>query len=144
MGNLRIKYLGIKDVEVSTEPLILAGRSCHSMTYTDALDMGLIKGNKNGWRIPSISEWKFLFPLEKLGIISFPSYYYLTSDIDPEYIPKKIRDSDPEIQEMIEEDPYYLEESGIAVVYIWDTQMEDEWGGEYDGNSYGYILIRDL
>ena len=135
----RINYLGI---EISNKPMLFTYHSL--MDYSEAIDLDLIKGNKDGWRLPSIKEWKFLSILEPLEIISFPEYYYLTSEAGPEYIPLIIRNTDPVISKRIEEDPSYLEDSGIGDIYIWDSRMNDEWSGEYDGTSLPYILVRDI
>jgi hypothetical protein len=75
--------------------------------------------------------------LEPLEIISFDEDYYLTSDTDPKYIPQKIRDSDPEIQSM-------LQGSGISSTYIWDTSESEELEEPYDGYYYHYVLVRDI
>jgi hypothetical protein len=115
-----------------------------SMSYTQALGLSLIEGDGDGWRLPTIKEWRYLDTLGSLGVISLYGSYFLTSETDPEYIPEKIRDSDPEIQGNLMEDPFYYDNSGIDQVYIWDTTENEEWGGQYDGDRYPYILIRKI
>jgi hypothetical protein len=131
-------------IEFSQDPLIVAGRELLRMNYCDAIKMNLIKGNKDGWRIPSIKEMKFFDDLTTLEIVDLPQYYYLTSEAGPSYISREERENNPEIQNAMEEDPFYLSESGISDTYIWDSQMHDAWGGQYDENSYHYILIRNI
>lgn len=140
--NLRINYLGI---EVSNKFLSVDGREIHKISYSDAIDRELIKGDKDGWRLPTIEEWRFLSTLKPLGIyVFFPYRYYLTSEADPDYVPSKIRDTDPEILNKIEEDPSYLEESGIASVFLWDTHFDEEYPGNFDEDSYPYIMVREF
>jgi hypothetical protein len=115
-----------------------------SMSYTQALGLNLIEGDRDGWKLPTIKEWRYLDTLGSLGVISLYGSYFLTSETDPEYIPEKIRDSDPEIQENLMEDPFYYDNSGIDQVYIWDTIEHEEWGGQYDGDLYPYLLIRKI
>lgn len=138
--NLRINYLGI---EVSEEPLSDSGHIYRKLTYTQALDLGLIEGNKDGWRLPTIKEWKFLSWFEPLGIISFFGLYYLTSETSDEYIPEKIRDEDDEIQQTLSEDPFAFDGSVIDHIYTWDVTESKEWL-QYDGDLFSYILIRDI
>jgi len=66
--NLRINYLGI---EVSDKPITRSNSIYRKLTYTQALELDLIEGDKDGWRLPTIKEWKFLSWLEPLEIISF-------------------------------------------------------------------------
>jgi hypothetical protein len=115
-----------------------------SMSYTQALGLSLIEGDGDGWRLPTIKEWRYLDTLGSLGVISLYGSYFLTSETDPEYIPEKIRDSDPEIQGNLMEDPFYYDNSGIDQIYIWDTREHEEWGGQYDGDLYPYLLIRKI
>jgi hypothetical protein len=115
-----------------------------SMSYTQALGLNLIEGDRDGWRLPTIKEWRYLDTLASLGVISLYGSYFLTSETDPEYIPETIRDSDPEIQGNLMEDPFYYDNSGIDQVYIWDTIEHEEWGGQYDGDLYPYLLIRKI
>jgi len=86
-NTLKINFFNIS--EVSKTPLIINGKLGKKITYTEALELNLIEGNEDGWRLPTIKEWHFLKWLEPLEIISFDEDYYLTSDTDPEYIPKK-------------------------------------------------------
>jgi hypothetical protein len=132
---LKINFFNIS--EISKTPLIINGKPGKKITYTEALELNLIEGNKDGWRLPTIKEWYFLMWLEPLEIISFNENYYLTSETDPKYIPQKIRDSDPE-------SPFYLEGSGISSTYIWDTFESEEIEEPYDGYYYHYVLVRDL
>jgi len=138
--NLRINYLGI---EVSDKNITRSNSEYYKLTYTQALELDLIEGDKDGWRLPTIKEWKFLSWLEPLEIIYFPWDYYLTSEADEEYIPEKIRDEDDEIQQTLSEDPFAFVNSGIDQIYVWDV-TESEKFLEYDGDVFSYILIRDL
>lgn len=141
--NIKINYAGTNWIEISRDLLFIAGREVHKMSYTDAIRMGLIEGNKEGWRLPTIKEWKFLSPLGELGIISFPGFYYLTSETSDEYIPEKIRDEDDEIQKTLSEDPFAFDDSVMDQIYVWDVRENEEWL-QYDGDTYDYILIRDI
>jgi len=140
--NLRINYPN-SGIEVSDEPLSDSGHIYRKLTYTQALNLGLIEGNKDGWRLPTIKEWKFLSWFEPLGIISFPGLYYLTSEACEDYIPEKIRDWDDEIQQTLSEDPFAFDDSGMDQIYVWDVQESEEWE-QYDGDVFSYILIRDI
>jgi len=139
---LKINFFNIS--EVSKTPLIINGKPEEKITYTEALKLNLIEGNKDGWRLPTIKEWHFLMWLEPLEIISFNENYYLTSETGPEYIPEKIRNSDLEIQNNIKQNSFYLQGSGISSTYIWDTSESEAWEESYDGYDYHYVLVRDL
>lgn len=144
--NLRINYLGIEIYRGILSDIIKSdfGLSYDRLTYTQALNLGLIEGNKNGWRLPKIKEWRFLSSLDFLGIISLSEqFYYLTSETTKEYIPEEIRDQDEEIQQILSEDPFALDDSGIDQIYVWDPKEKEKWE-QYDGNDFNYILIRDL
>lgn len=138
--NLRIKGLGI---EISNKPFSNSGGIYYKMSYTEAVKLDLIKGNEDGWRLPTIKEWKFLMWLEPLGIISFDEAYYLTSDAPPEYIPEKIRNADLDFQRELSENPYAFQNSGIDEIYIWDSRESEEWIS-FDGDAYHYILLRNF
>lgn len=138
--NLRINYLGI---EVSDKPITGSNSIYRKLTYTQALELDLIEGDKDGWRLPTIKEWKFLSWLEPLEIISFFGVYYLTSEADDEYIPEKIRDENDELQQTLSEDPFAFVNSGMDQIYVWDVQESEEWL-QYDGDAFSYILIRDI
>jgi len=139
---LKINFFNIS--EVSKTPLIINGKPEEKITYTEALKLNLIEGNKDGWRLPTIKEWHFLMWLEPLEIISFNENYYLTSETGPEYIPEKIRNSDLEIQNNIKQNSFYLQGSGISSTYIWDTSDGEAWEESYDGYDYHYVLVSDL
>jgi hypothetical protein len=139
---LKINFFNIS--EVSKTPLIINGKPEKKITYTEALKLNLIEGNKDGWRLPTIKEWHFLMWLEPLEIISFNENYYLTSETGPEYIPEKIRNSDLEIQNNIKQNSFYLQGSGISSTYIWDNSENEAWEESYDGYYYHYVLVRDL
>jgi hypothetical protein len=139
---LKINFFNIS--EISKTPLTINGKLGKKITYTEALELNLIEGNEDGWRLPTIKEWHFLMWLEPLEIISFDEDYYLTSDTDPKYIPQKIRDSDPEIQSMMKRNAFYLQGSGISSTYIWDTSESEELEEPYDGYYYHYVLVRDI
>ena len=138
--NLRINYLGI---EVSDKPITGSNSIYRKLTYTQALELDLIEGDKDGWRLPTIKEWKFLSWLEPLEIISFFGVYYLTSEADDEYIPEKIRDENDELQQTLAEDPFAFDNSGMDQIYVWDVRESEEWL-QYDGDAFSYILIRDF
>lgn len=138
--NLRINYLGI---EVSDKPITGSNSIYRKLTYTQALELDLIEGDKDGWRLPTIKEWKFLSWLEPLEIISFFGVYYLTSEADDEYIPEKIRDENDELQQTLAEDPFAFDNSGMDQIYVWDVRESEEWL-QYDGDAFSYILIRDI
>ena len=137
--NLRINYPN-PGIEISREPLLDSGHIYNKLTYTEALNLGLIEGNKDGWRLPTIKELKFLSEFEPLGIISFFGIYFLlTLETSDEYIPEKIRDEDAEIQKTLSEDP----DSVMDQIYVWDVNENEEWL-QYDGDHFSYILIRDI
>ena len=138
--NLRINYLGI---EISNKPYSHSDGIYHKMSYTEAVRLNLIEGNKDGWRLPTIKEWKFLSWFEPLEIITFPESYYLTSEAPPEYIPEKIRNEDLDFQRELSENPYAFQNSGIDEIYIWDSKESEEWIS-FDGDAYHYILLRNF
>jgi hypothetical protein len=140
---LKINFFNIS--EVSKTPLTINGKLGKKITYTEALELNLIEGNEDGWRLPTLKEWKFISLLEPLGIISFPEGEYLTSETYPDYIPEIVRDEDPEINDILSENPFSFDDSGISDVYIWDTRDNGEydWAG-YDGDPYYYILVRNI
>lgn len=141
--NLRINYPN-SGIEISREPLSDSGYIYHKLTYTQALNLGLIEGNKDGWRLPTIKELKFLSWFEPLGIISFFGIYFLlTSETSDGYIPEKIRDEDDEIQQTLSEDPFAFDDSLMGQIYVWDVNENEEWL-QYDGDAFSYILIRDI
>jgi hypothetical protein len=136
----RINYLGI---EVSDKIIKRSNSEYYKLTYTQALELDLIEGDKDGWRLPTIKEWKFLSAFGPLGIISLSQLYYLTSDAYEGYIPEKIRDEDDEIQQTLDEDPFAFDNSGMDQIYVWDVRENEEWE-QYDGDVFSYILIRDF
>ena len=138
--NLRINYLGI---EVSDKNITRSNSEYYKLTYTQALELDLIEGDKDGWRLPTIKEWKFLSAFGPLGIISLAGIYYLTSEACEDYIPEKVRDWDDEIQQTLSEDPFAFDNSGMDQIYVWDVRENEEWE-QYDGDVFSYILIRDL